>query len=171
VATILIIDDQPHMKDLFSGELIEEEDMNKILIVDEEAAIRMLYQEELTEEGYDITTTDDYDALLEIIAEKDPDLVVMDVKRNGSSGLDILQEIRTAFNEIPIILCTAHDALKYDTKIASANHFMIKSSDLSRLKRTVRLAIEAREKAHGERLELAIRREHAPADIISASQL
>ena len=116
--------------------------MNKILIVDEEAAIRMLYQEELTEEGYDIDTTDGYDALLEIIAEKEPDLVVLDVKRNGSSGLDILQEIRTAFNEIAVILCTAYDVLKYDAKIAAADYFMIKSSDLRRLKRRVRFELE-----------------------------
>jgi len=122
--------------------MVKEADMNKILVVDEEDAIRMLYQEELMEDGYDIIATSDYDALLEIIAEKEPDLVVMDVKRNGSSGLDILQEIRTSFNDIPIILCTAHDALKSDPKIAAANYFMIKSSDLRRLKRTVRLELD-----------------------------
>jgi DNA-binding NtrC family response regulator len=122
--------------------MIEEESMNKILIVDEEDAIRMLYQEELTEEGYDITTTDDYDALVEIIAEEEPDLVVMDVKRNGSNGLDILQEIRTSFNDILIILCTAHDAFRYDAKISAANYFMIKSSDLRRLRRKVRSAMD-----------------------------
>lgn len=122
--------------------MIEKESMNKILIVDEEDAIRMLYQEELTEEGYDITTTDDYDALLEIIAEEEPDLVVLDVKRQGSIGLDILQEIRTSFNDILIILCTAHDAFKYDAKISAANYFMIKSSDLRRLRRKVRSAMD-----------------------------
>jgi DNA-binding response OmpR family regulator len=122
--------------------MIEEESMNKILIVDEEDAIRMLYQEELTEEGYDITTTDDYDALVEIIAEEEPDLVVLDVKRNGSNGLDILQEIRTSFNDILIILCTAHDAFRYDAKISAANYFMIKSSDLRRLRRKVRSAMD-----------------------------
>jgi DNA-binding NtrC family response regulator len=142
--------------------MVEEADMNKILVVDEEDAIRMLYQEELMEDGYDIIAAEDYDALLEIIAEKEPDLVVMDVKRNGSSGLDILQEIRTSFNDILIILCTAYDALKYDAKIFAANYFMIKSSDLHRLKRTVRLAMETRETAHGERLELAIRQDCAP---------
>jgi DNA-binding NtrC family response regulator len=122
--------------------MIEEESMNKILIVDEEDAIRMLYQEELTEEGYDITTTDDYDALVEIIAEEEPDLVVLDVKRNGSNSLDILQEIRTFFNGLPIILCTAYDVFKYDAKIAAANYFMIKSSDLRRLRRKVRSAMD-----------------------------
>jgi CheY-like chemotaxis protein len=127
-----------------------EEHMNKILIVDEEDAIRMLYQEELEEDGYDLTATEDYDALLEIIAEKQPDLVVLDVKRNGSNGLDILQEIRTAFSDIPIILCTAYDALRYDAKIAAANYFMIKSWDLSRLKHAVGLAMEAGEKTNGE---------------------
>jgi len=122
--------------------VIEEEGMNKILIVDEEAAIRMLYQEELTEEGYDVDTTDGYNDLLELIAEKKPDLVVFDVEKISSGGLGILEEIRNCFKDIPIILCTAYDSLRYDTKIDTANHFMVKSSDLRRLKRMVRLELD-----------------------------
>jgi two-component system response regulator (stage 0 sporulation protein F) len=147
----------------------EEEDMNRILIVDEEAAIRMLYQEELMEEGYDINTTDDYDGLLETIAEKEPDLVVLDVKRNGSNRLDILQELRTSFNDIPIILCTAYDALTHDAKIATANYFMIKGSDLRRLKRTVRLAMEVREQRSAEKRALPIGQDCMPPISIHSS--
>jgi len=120
----------------------------------------MLYQEEFMEEGYDITTTDDYDGLLEILAEKKPDLVIMDVKGNGSNSLGLLQEIRTAFKEIPIVLCTAHESLKYDPKLAAAISFMLKSSDVSRLKHAVRLALEVREKIHGENRALALGRDH-----------
>lgn len=149
--------------------MIGEESMNKILIVDEEVAIRMLYQEELTEEGYDINTTDDYDGLLEIIAEKEPDLVVLDVKRNGSNGLNILEEIRTFFNDIPIILCTAHDALKYEAKIAAANYFMIKSSDLRRLKRMVGLAMEVRQQRSVEKHTLPIGQDRIPTISIHSS--
>jgi DNA-binding NtrC family response regulator len=142
--------------------MVEEESMNKILIVDEEDAIRMLYREELIDEGYDITTTDNYDSLLEILAETEPDLVVLDVKRNGSDGLGILREIRTAFSEIPIILCTAYDALKYDAKTAAATYFMIKSSDLRRLKRTVRLAMEVREQRSAEKRAHPINQDRIP---------
>jgi len=143
--------------------------MNKILIVDEEAAIRMLYQEELTEEGYDVDTTDGYDRLLEIITEKEPDLVVLDVKRNGSNGLDILQEIRTSFKNLPIILCTAHDALKYDVKIAAASYFMTKSSDLRRLKRMIRSAMEVRERRIAEKRALPIGQDGIPTISIHSS--
>jgi len=38
--------------------MIEGDSMNKILVVDEEYVIRMLYQEELMEEGYEVTTAD-----------------------------------------------------------------------------------------------------------------
>jgi len=68
--------------------------------------------------------------------------VVLDVKRNGSSGLDILQKIRASFKDIPVILCTSYDAFKYDAKIAAANHFMIKSPDLRRLKGRIRLELD-----------------------------
>lgn len=141
--------------------------MRKILIVDEEDAIRMLYQEELIDEGYDITTTDDYDSLLKILAETKPDLVVLDVKRNGSDGLGILREIRTAFSEIPIILCTAYAALKHDAKTAAATYVMIKSSDLRRLKSTVRSAMELRGKTRKEKGGSPIDNNHLPTFAIS----
>jgi len=116
--------------------------MNKILVVDEEKAIGMLYQEELMEEGYDVSTTSDYDMLEEIITEKEPDLLVMDVNQNGSAGLDILQKIRTSFKDIPVILCTAFDELKEDARISGADYFMLKSMDLTRLKDNIRSALE-----------------------------
>jgi DNA-binding NtrC family response regulator len=149
--------------------MVEEEDMNKILIVDEGAAIRMLYQEELAEEGYDVDTTDGYDELLEIIEEKEPDLVVLDVKRNGSNRLNLLQDIRTSFRDLPIILCTTHDALKYGAKIAAANYFLIKSSDLRRLKRMVRLAMEVREQRSAEKRTLPFGQDRIPTISIHSS--
>lgn len=94
---------------------------------------------------------------------------MLDVKLDESNGLDLLQEIRNAFNDISIILCTAHDAFKYDTKISAANHFMIKSSDLSRLKHMVQLTMQVGEKSHGEGLELAISQDRVPTNILTAT--
>ena len=51
--------------------------MNNILIVDDDRTIRFLYQEELTYEGYSVITTDDCRNLLELIDDKNPDLVVL----------------------------------------------------------------------------------------------
>ena len=52
--------------------------MSKILVVDDDAAIRMLYADELEEEGYDVITWGEAYRLMELVADESPDLIVMD---------------------------------------------------------------------------------------------
>lgn len=106
----------------------------KILVVDDEAHIRMLYTEELTEEGYEVITADGGLNLLERIENEKPDLVVLDIKMVDYNGLDILQDIRNKFYDLPVILCSAYDTFKDDMKSIAADHYVIKSFDLSELK-------------------------------------
>jgi DNA-binding response OmpR family regulator len=47
--------------------------MNKILIVDDEDSIRVLYHDELTEEDYKVITLGDGSKLMEVIAQWKPD--------------------------------------------------------------------------------------------------
>jgi DNA-binding NtrC family response regulator len=47
--------------------------MNKILIVDDEDSIRVLYHDELTEEDYNVITLGDGSKLMEVIAQWKPD--------------------------------------------------------------------------------------------------
>ena len=65
--------------------------MNKILIVDDDVAIQILYADELTEEGYEVITTGDGVGLLGLIEEAQPDLVVLDIRLGEFNGLDLLQ--------------------------------------------------------------------------------
>ena len=67
--------------------------MNKILIVDDEKSIRILYHDELTEEGYHVITLGDGSKLLEVIEQWRPDLIVLDIKLGEYDGLDLLQDI------------------------------------------------------------------------------
>jgi DNA-binding response OmpR family regulator len=118
--------------------------MNKILIVDDDVAIQILYADELTEEGYEVITTGDGVGLLGLIEEVQPDLVVLDIRLGEFNGLDLLQDIRNTHYELPVILCSAYSAFKYDLKSIAADYFMIKSSDLSELKVKIRMALENR---------------------------
>ena len=54
--------------------------MAKILIVDDEEHIRYLYSEELGDAGYEVITAENGHLLLEKIEEEKPDLVVLDIK-------------------------------------------------------------------------------------------
>ena len=117
--------------------------MVKILIVDDEEHIRMLYQVELEDEGYEVITASDGHKLLERIEGEKPDLVVLDIKMAGYNGLDLLQEIRNRFYNLPVILCSAYDSFKRDIKSIAADFYVVKSSDLTQLKKTISRALES----------------------------
>lgn len=116
--------------------------MSKILIVDDEEAIQLLYSEELTEEGYDVVTSGQVTRLMELITQKRPDLIVLDIKLGKYDGLDLLQDIRNTWNNLPIILCTAYPSFKYDLKSIAADYYVVKSSDLRELKLKIKMALE-----------------------------
>ena len=117
--------------------------MAKILIVDDEEHIRYLYSEELSDAGYDVITAGSGYKLMEKIKEEQPDLVVLDIKMVGYNGLDLLQDIRNNFYDLPVVLCTAYDTFKRDMKSIAADFYVIKSFDLTELKSKVAMALEA----------------------------
>ena len=117
--------------------------MAKILIVDDEEHIRYLYSEELSDAGYEVITAESGHQLLEKIEAEKPDLVVLDIKMVDYNGLDLLQDIRNRFYDMPVVLCTAYDTFKEDMKSIAADFYVIKSFDLSELKSKIATALES----------------------------
>lgn len=118
--------------------------MAKILVVDDEEHIRLLYSEELSEEGYDVITAESGYKLLERIEHEKPDLVILDIKMVDYNGLDLLQDIRNQFFDLPVILSTAYDTFKEDIKSIAADYYVVKSFDLTELKKKITMALEAK---------------------------
>ena len=117
--------------------------MAKILVVDDEEHIRLLYSEELSEAGYEVITAADGYKLVEKIEEQKPDVVILDIKMIDYNGLDLLQDIRNKFYNMPVILCTAYDTFKEDIKSIAADFYVIKSFDLTELKNKILMALDA----------------------------
>ncbi|MHC1700601.1 MAG: response regulator [Humidesulfovibrio sp.] len=117
----------------------------KILVVDDEKHIRMLYQEELESEGYAVATTDGEEPIENALARENPAVVILDIRLGPSrSGLDLLQTIRSLDAKLPVILCTAYDSFQHDLKSIAADFYVVKSVDLSELKDKVRQALVRR---------------------------
>ena len=112
----------------------------KILVVDDERHIRMLYQEELQTDGYEVVTSDGREDILSLTQKEKPDLVILDIKLEGNpkTGLDLLQEIRAHDTVLPIILSTAYDSFQHDLKSIAADAYNVKSVDLTNLKDTIK---------------------------------
>ena len=117
--------------------------MKRILVVDDDEAIRILYAEELADEGYEVITNDGQSQIMTLIKEKHPDVIVMDIRLGKHSGLDLLQDIRNRYYNLPVILCTAYSTYKYDLKSIAADYYVVKSSNLSELKAKIKWALES----------------------------
>ena len=116
-------------------------DRKTVLVIDDEEHVRMLYAEELGALGYDTVLSDGGTDPLALVEEHKPDLIILDIKLESRSGLDMLQIIRCKHAKLPIILCTAYDSFRVDLKSIAADAYVVKSYDSSELMNTVRKLI------------------------------
>ena len=77
-----------------------------ILVVDDEAPIRKLVSSYLEAEGWDVATATDGKKAVELVGERKPDLVVLDVSMSELDGIEALRQIRT-FSDVYVIMLTA----------------------------------------------------------------
>ena len=117
--------------------------MAKIMIVDDEEHILLFYSEEFKGQGYEVVTSNSGNRLAEQIEHERPHLVILDIRMVDYDGLDLLQDIRTRFHDLPVILATAYDSYKEDRRSIAADYYVVKSFDLTELKVKVGRALEA----------------------------
>jgi len=79
----------------------------RILVVEDEEAILMLLEDQLTIEGYDVTTARDGEAGLAMAMGGEFDIVVLDVMLPRKDGFDVCREVRSAGVTTPILMLTA----------------------------------------------------------------
>jgi len=81
--------------------------MNKILLLEDDLNLRETIEEELEEEGFNITSTDNSDEVLDLTYEKKFDLYLFDVNVIGMNGFKLLEALREAGDETPTIFLTS----------------------------------------------------------------
>ncbi len=112
--------------------------MKKILVVEDEESQRILYEEELTEMGYDVRLAATGEEALQMARKERPDLVILDIMMPGMSGLETLREMLNDDPRVPVIIHTAYSHYKDDFMSWAAEEYIVKSSDLTELKNAVR---------------------------------
>jgi len=117
-----------------------------ILIVDDERDIRDLVAGVLSDEGYECRTAGDSNSALEMIDQRRPSLVLLDVWLHGSpmDGLEVLDAIKAREPELPVIIFSGHGNI--DTAVSAigrgAMDFIEKPFEAERLLLLVARATE-----------------------------
>jgi DNA-binding NtrC family response regulator len=83
---------------------------NNVLVVDDENAVCQIVQRMLSDEQYQVQTSQSVADALRAIEQKPFDVYVMDENLPDGSGLDVAERIRSKGSEAPIILISGYDA-------------------------------------------------------------
>jgi CheY-like chemotaxis protein len=116
--------------------------MPTVLIVDDEENLRELYRTELTEDGYEVLTAANGKEAMELLQRRLPDAVVMDIRMPEMDGIEALGKMVARYKELPVVINTAYSRYQDDFRSWAAEAYVVKSSDLSELKKTLRKVIE-----------------------------
>ena len=108
--------------------------MARILIVDDQPCVRELLSEELISEGYRVATAGDVESVRGHLRFSQPDLVLLDLYLDGPDGIGVLHDIKGQNPNLPVIIFTAYDSYVDDPRLSQADGYVIKSIDLDELK-------------------------------------
>jgi len=78
----------------------------KVLVVDDEAPVRDLFEDLFKKEKYAVKTAASSKEALEIVNKEDFDVVLLDIKFPGMSGLEALKKIKAAKPDTVVIMIT-----------------------------------------------------------------
>jgi two-component system KDP operon response regulator KdpE len=81
----------------------------RILVIDDEVQILRALRSILTARRYDVETADTGEQGLEAAAERQPDLIVLDLTLPGKSGLEVCKELRS-WLAVPILVLSVRDS-------------------------------------------------------------
>ena len=110
----------------------------KILLIEDEESLRLLYEEELKAEGYEVLCAGNGKEALRQLEEVKPDLIILDIVMPVMDGMEALGQIMGRERNIPIVIHTSYPGYREDFMSWAADAYVAKSSDLRVLKGTIR---------------------------------
>ncbi len=111
--------------------------MKKILLVDDEESIQLLYREEFSDEGFEVVSAFNGTEALEKFKAERFDIVILDIQMPGLNGIEVLRQMKMMNADIPVILSSAFNEYKQDLGAWASDEYVVKSADMSELKETV----------------------------------
>src|SRR5439155_23905277 len=119
--------------------------MNRLLLIDDEADMQYSFQRIFGSPEIELTTASSGEEGLRLIPKIKPDLVIMDVRMAGLSGLEALRRIRQMDSKLLVILMTGYGTTQttIEAMKLGAFDFLVKPFDVPKLKDIVAHALKA----------------------------
>src|SRR3974390_2891708 len=119
--------------------------MSKLLLIDDEADVQYSFQRILDSPEIELTTASSGEEGLRLLPKLKPDLVIMDVRMGGMTGLETLRRIRQMDTKLLVILMTAYGTTQtaIEAMKLGAYDYLLKPFDVPKLKEIVANAFKA----------------------------
>jgi len=120
-----------------------------ILTIDDEENIRNGLADNFELEGYEVKQAANGKEGLQLIEKGDIDLVITDLRMDGISGQEVVNQVTSKYPGLPIIVLTGHGSIEDATSAIKmgAYDFLTKPLDLTHLNKIVKNALQGRELA------------------------
>ena len=119
--------------------------MDKLLLIDDEDDVRYSFKRIFSTPDLELETAGSGEEGIEVIKTFKPDLVLMDVRMGGISGLETLRRIREGDAKLPVIMMTAFGTTQtaIEAMKLGAYDYLLKPFDVPQLKEIVANALKA----------------------------
>ena len=102
--------------------------MKCVAVVDDDPRLRELIRDELIDEGVEAVVCSDGEALLELLDQRQIDLILLDLMMPKMDGMTCLQRLKERFNVVPVVVVTAfnEDDKRSKAKALGARDYILK---------------------------------------------
>ena len=119
--------------------------MSKLLLIDDEADVQYSFRRNFDSDDIELTTASSGEEGLALIPKLKPDLVLMDIRMGGITGLETLRRIRQMDTKLLVILMTAYGSTQttIEAMKLGAYDYLTKPFDVPKLKELINKALKA----------------------------
>jgi DNA-binding response OmpR family regulator len=107
--------------------------MNDILLIEDDANIRFFLEEELSLEGYTVSSAADGAQGLAAAESHRPDVVLLDLMMPGIPGEEVLRILKAKDPKLPVVIYTAYSDRRDLAENLGADAVLVKSADCTEL--------------------------------------